>query len=105
MDPTIELKIEKNFKYEINVCIQTPLDARPFHIGSFILNKNIQIGKEFTGSNYKKMSLKENPFIFSNYWAECISNNYAIISFYKESLEDASEINYLLDDPSKLFLF
>lgn len=88
---------------EINIFIQTPFDARPYHVGGYLINENIQIDAEFSGEINKKLIVKENPFIFANHWSECVSNNYVIISYYREYLGENffDSINYLLDDLSK----
>ena len=105
LESSLELKLERNFLYEINVFVQTPFDARPYHIGAFLLNDTIKINSDFIAPNHKKMILKENPFIFSNYWSECVSNNFIFVSFYKELVEETNfdSINYLLFDASKIY--
>lgn len=97
--------IKGSFMYEIQVSLQTPLDPNKFYVGSYIINSIIQLSSEFIESNYKKMIVKENPFIFANDWSEFISDRFIYVSFYKEMINiessDLESIYFLLTNFSK----
>lgn len=99
------LIIQSRHSYELNILIQTPFDPKPYHIGTYILNKNILIDSDaFTEPDFRKLKVNPNPVIFSSNWFEQISHNLIILSIFSQTLvkNNSHNIQIILTDKSGL---
>lgn len=91
--------------YEINPYIQTSLDARPHHIGTYVLDPLVTVESEFVDPEFKKLVLPLNAYIFSLTWSDYVASDFIYVSFYKHitSQNNLNTISYLLTDKSRYF--
>ncbi len=96
-DSNILIELKSGIVYELTIEMQTPFDMRPYHIGSYLVDKHINTS--FVDPDYKAIQLKPIPYILDDYWSQLISDEAIIVTL----LIKADEQNNNLDKLRNMF--
>jgi hypothetical protein len=90
LDAVLNLTLRNDFYHLLEVQLQTPFDNAPFIVGTYFLNQNIKIDKYFTEPHYKRIGVKEMPYIYDSYWYVFISTNEIIATIISETFSEST---------------